>query len=434
MSEAGKHLYLHELSLAPKERLRRTKKLPSPEPYLVGERLMLEHSVSAIWSPDDTIVCLKYSIKNRGDPRGDETGRFQVPVKNMLKCEQATDSMGLMHQTPSYIAELHSSASNVRVEALADPRLMCCCSMQALYLMDVAAQTLAYLSDTSGTSEMARVYNICFTPDSSMVLLAFHTNGGALLEVHSRNAQILHRIQPEGATCSMAMACLSGHRVAVTSDYNGFTVWDLLTGQQAGSVQLHEDGGRYSDDEELDMAFHSFPSLISTDSFGKRLAYVESDSVIVHLYDAVTLQPSGVFGPPAAILSSTPAICGLSLGIYSCLLTPYQGHYGTGVVRLCSLESCSSLLQSLHTDLTQAPVTSADAAFLACICKDKAAIVIKVYDARSGAMVLAHESGLQGAEVELTAVTWTSSGLLVTAHVRQAGSCRTTDHITMLQF
>ena len=93
-----------------------------------------------------------------------------------------------------------------------------------------------------------------------------------------------------------------------------------------------------------------------------------------------------------------------------------------------------SLLQTLHTELTQAPVQSEDAAFLACVCKEAAATIIKVYDARSGAMVLAHESGLHGHEVESMAVTWNSSSLLVTAHVRQAGSCRTTDHIMVLQF
>ena len=78
MSEAGKHLYLHELSLAPKERLCRTKKLLSPEPDLGEENGMLEHFVSATWAPDDTLVCLQYSIKCRGDARQDETGRFQV--------------------------------------------------------------------------------------------------------------------------------------------------------------------------------------------------------------------------------------------------------------------------------------------------------------------------------------------------------------------
>ena len=108
MSEAGKHLYLHELTLAPKERLCRTKKLPSPEPYLVGESLMLEHSVSAIWSPDDTIVCLKYSIKNRGDSRGDETGRFQVTVTDVLHREQARYRQ---HQIDTLDTDIHCRAA-----------------------------------------------------------------------------------------------------------------------------------------------------------------------------------------------------------------------------------------------------------------------------------------------------------------------------------
>ena len=81
MSEASRHLYLHTLSLAPKERLRRTKKLPSPEPYLGAEGYgMLEHSVSARWAPDDTIVLLLYSITDVDDPRKDELGQFQVSI------------------------------------------------------------------------------------------------------------------------------------------------------------------------------------------------------------------------------------------------------------------------------------------------------------------------------------------------------------------
>ena len=296
--------------------------------------------------------------------------------------------------------------------------------------MDVAAQRLTYLTDTSGTSEMAQTFQICFTPDSSMVLIAVHTCSGARLEVHSRNAQRLHRIRPEEADNNLAMVCLTSLQAAVTSDFNGFTVWDLLTSQQLHAVKLHEEKELDSDDEE--MVFPTVPSLLCADKFGTRLAYVESDSVIVHLFDAATLQPLGTLNPPD-IVTSQQGISHLNLGVSSFLLTPYSERWNTRVVHLCRLEEDPAVLQTLmHIEPNQAPVHSEDAAFFACICKGGAA-TIKVFDSRSGDLVLAHEAGLQDAKAESMVVTWIHSSLLITARVRQAGSCKTTDHITVLQ-
>ena len=109
MSEASRHLYLHTLSLAPKERLRRTKKLPSPEPYLGAEGYgMLEHSVSARWAPDDTIVLLLYSITDVDDPRKDESGQFQVSICVMPCMLHAGTVHCMAANATACVTQLHS--------------------------------------------------------------------------------------------------------------------------------------------------------------------------------------------------------------------------------------------------------------------------------------------------------------------------------------
>ena len=78
MSEAENRLYLHELSLAVEKSLRRTMKLPSPEPDRGYEDGMLQHTVAATWAPDDTIVAMEYTIEDHEDPRAANIGWFEV--------------------------------------------------------------------------------------------------------------------------------------------------------------------------------------------------------------------------------------------------------------------------------------------------------------------------------------------------------------------
>ena len=83
VSEGGGVLYIHELSLSPKESCRRIMQLPSPEPDLGNRRGMLKRGAQAVWAPDDSAVALVYSIKHDKDPRTDSTGSVQVLLQWM---------------------------------------------------------------------------------------------------------------------------------------------------------------------------------------------------------------------------------------------------------------------------------------------------------------------------------------------------------------
>ena len=80
VSEDGGQLYVHELSLSPKESFRRIMQLTSPEPDLGKECGMQKHGIQAIWAPDDTVVALVYSMEHDNDPRADAAGSFQVLI------------------------------------------------------------------------------------------------------------------------------------------------------------------------------------------------------------------------------------------------------------------------------------------------------------------------------------------------------------------
>ena len=74
VSDTGRQLYLHQLSLTPKERISRIMEQQSPYPRGEGSDMM-QHAVSATWAPDDTMVALTYSSEDCDDPDGDV---FQV--------------------------------------------------------------------------------------------------------------------------------------------------------------------------------------------------------------------------------------------------------------------------------------------------------------------------------------------------------------------
>ena len=67
-------------------------------------RGVLQHCASAIWAPDDWAVMLIYSIRHRGDPRVDQTGRFEVPY------HLHTDSLpSLCYFSPHALYAYHSA-------------------------------------------------------------------------------------------------------------------------------------------------------------------------------------------------------------------------------------------------------------------------------------------------------------------------------------
>ena len=169
-------------------------------------------------------------------------------------------------------------------------------------------------------------------------------------------------------------------------------------------------------------------TLICTDRTGMRLAYAEAD-MSLHLFDAVTLQPVGSFWPPAGTVSRSDGADGLHLGMYSCWFTTGSDYRG-GTSHMCRLEPSMSVLGKVISARALA-VSEDDAFFAACVCVNKQ-ITIQIFHMCSGAMALAHETGLPGDDMAVMEMTWFGSCLLVKVNADIEGIC--TDHIIVLQF
>ena len=299
-------------------------------------------------------------------------------------------------------------------------------SMQVVYLLDVACHTVSPFLNFSGKAEESYLRDIRFTLDSSMILSVFEHWDGALLEVHSRHGEGLRQVHC--AYYSMHMACLPMDRVAVTSGSCGFSVLDLLTGQQTAAVKLHEQGLNMYD-EDLEPDRHS---LICTDKNGARLAYAEPD-ITVHLFDAVTLQSLGSFWPPAGTVPGNSGFYGLHLGMHSCSFHTFSD-MRMGSSHLCRLETGMSVLGKLLSARVLA--VSEDDAFVASgFCRD-GQIMLQMFDVCSGALVLTHDTGLPGNDDVWApmGLTWIGCCLLVTVNGLKDESSKYTDHIIFLQF
>ena len=309
--------------------------------------------------------------------------------------------------------------------------------LQVVYLLDVAAHTVQHITDSSGRAESTRLDRVCFTPDSSMIVAAFGTSAGSLLEVYCREGLMLHQIwprQPEHPYYRMKFVCLPGDRAVTSAHCHGLTAWNLLTGLQAGAVRVHEDQ-LDSDEEYAVPGSPAYSSQLCTNQSASRLAYIEAESHLVYLFDGVTLQALGAFCPPEGVVPSAFGFCGLALGVYSCLLQT-RSDWCTRAWHLCRLKTSTEMLQKgLQVDLVHTPALSEDDAFAACICR-MPHICVQIFDVRSGVMTFSHETGLPGDDEDWgeMSLTWTGSCLLIILNNDLEDSRRCTDHIFVLQF
>ena len=312
--------------------------------------------------------------------------------------------------------------------------------LQVVFLLDVATHALRPLTSNLCKWSESRLGDLCFTPNSNMILTACYTWDCALLRIHSRTGELLHRIRPKHTCHGAAVACLSSQRAVWSLCSRGFTVWDLLTGQQTAAVTLPANEHHNDDSErEDDLATPHRSGLFCTDNTGAKLAYVEPYSVVVHLYGAVTLQELGSFSPPAGMVPRVWCLSGLCMGASLSLLQVVSDdcidHSFLG-----SLEGATSRPWNvMHFDMFKAQALSKDDAFLAQVCNDGPFAhfaVIQVFDTRSGKRVLKHKLRLPEEEVDLgpVAVSWVGSSLLVITNISPDDSCRSVDHIIRLQF
>ena len=324
--------------------------------------------------------------------------------------------------------------------------------LQVVYLLDVAAQRLTQLTESSGRAEEARLGDICYSLDSSMLLTAAERGlPGAIqspvVEVHSCNGQALRVLQPQHGRSSVTLACLAGNRAVISCRSSEFTVWDLLTGQQTGTVKVpgaHDDSDDDSGDDH-DMNFPIRASRICVNSTASRLVYLGAGRTIVHIFDAVSLQALSSICTLDRIGSDARlGPCGLTSGASSFLLETYpQGD--TSAWHLCSLETGKMVFsQEMPSESAQAPSLSEDDAFAAFVCINaECRPSIQIYDTRSGSMVYARKLGLPSGDdkhghVSEVYLDWIGSCLLIMAETIHANSgglhVRSTAHILVLQF
>ena len=316
--------------------------------------------------------------------------------------------------------------------------------MQVVYLLDVAAQKLMLITESTNGADEARLGDVCFSLDSSMLLTAFETADGPLVEVHGCNGQALHVLQPQDARFATTLACLSGNRAVVSCRSSEFTAWDLLTGQQTGTVEVP--GPRYYGEDDSDEDFGlddcDHASRICVNSSASRLVYLGANRTIVHIFDAVSLQALSTIWTAASIgPHANNGLCGLQSGAISFLLKTYpQG--GTSAWHLCSLETGTTVFsKNMPCGSAQAPVLSEDDAFAAFVCiSTEGQASIQIYETRSGSMVHTRKLGLpRGAEVlRQVYMNWAGCHLLIMARTVQGSPCRlqgrSTSHILLLQF
>ena len=305
-----------------------------------------------------------------------------------------------------------------------------------MYLLDVATQALSFLTDSScSMARVSELTELSFTPDSKIILVTVETCQGARLGVHLRGSQqYLMRLRPPA--CNVTVACLGNTRAAIATRTAGLTISGLLNGTLLSSTGWREAGlDPYMG--ELTMTVPKFPSLLSTNPTQSRLAYVAADSTVVQIFDAVTLQQLGSICLSARLLQrdgSMCGICGLNLGMYSCMLSTSLRTHSTSGAFLCRLDAGFRLLsQPLRFESTQAPALSTFEAFAACVSRSKPSTV-QVYNIYSGARVLAHKLTLPNGYATLgpLEVAWMGSKLMITTTAIRIKSQKPTDHILVL--
>ena len=319
--------------------------------------------------------------------------------------------------------------------------------MQVVYLLDVAARTLKYLNGSCGKSlNLVYLSKVCFTPDSSMILIYYQTYGGPLLEVHQHGGQLLHQMslqQPRFAGYGMSVACLAGNRAVLATTITSrrfraltLTFWDLHTGQEHGVVQLLKAEREGSEGSNR----HPFPrptSLLCTDTSASRLAVVGPDGISVHLFDAGTLQALCSWCPATG--PSGGSLSGLKMGAYSYLLQSEVDHglysKASYLYRLATgTDVCS---HTTHISSTDWPALSKDDAFIAYICREGVATV-RICDTRSGVMVVAHQIPILCGQLGPASLAWIGSSLMVTSSRMSAdpgtSGSGSTDQIHVLRF
>ena len=322
--------------------------------------------------------------------------------------------------------------------------------MQVVYLLNAAAHTLQHITDSSNEDEEARLCSLSFTPDSSMLLTAFETHEGALLNVHrTSDGQALHVLRPEHAQHDVAVACLPGLRAVMSSRSSGFTVWDLLTGKQLGAVKvpeaLSDSDEDLGSDDDVDMDSPTSRGQICVNRAASTLIYSGADSHMIHIFDAVSLQALGSACPLYGTGIDHGSFHGLASAAFNCLLETRLTNE-TSTWHLCSLATGTSVRSSeylirkiMHFESDQAPILSEDDAFAACLSRGSPA-TIQIFDTRSRSMVHAHALGLphEGDELGPLSMMWSDSCLLIMTHTAQV-DCRnqrgkSMDHIIVLQF
>ena len=245
-----------------------------------------------------------------------------------------------------------------------------------------------------------RISKVAFSPCSQYFLVArqpadLDLNEGQSFMVFSRSCACLASFGDYAVFSRPSMAFVSGNRVAI-AHLGDFDVRALSSGELLGTA---------GPDEDNDGMF-KHGSSIAANPLGSKLAFYPASCVIapthevgvVHIFDAISLEPIAKFRPPAQLLA-VPDHDGpvdMVWSVYGWLLT----HHGTNLCEVGHLQLLAPVSgrrrykQRLWCERQpwQAPALSPCGAF--CCMFDPVKGKIRVADLRSRQTVLVHGLGV----------------------------------------
>ena len=314
---------------------------------------------------------------------------------------------------------------------LATVSKMALVGLQAVYLLDTvppAKQLLKLQHKASGITRA--MFSLC-----SRLVTVVSDRREPCFTTYDRSGRILSQFQDGSWDPSTAFA--RGHRLAIAQP-DQVRVWDLQSGQLLGSTEALWDeypranaaaamaalaafaaAPAAADEDDSNSVEHQGPppvaqrALVAANRSGCKLAFLGASSHALHLYDAVTLEALACLQPAGdieclAVAARSGYLAWAGSGSWLLLRCPEGNSYAPfqemGLLKLQDLvvfgagAGGRSFKQLLHCDSMdeQLQATSPDGRFLCTYQTLRFEAHIKVYDLRSGSLMLAHESELPG--------------------------------------
>ena len=266
--------------------------------------------------------------------------------------------------------------------------------MQAVYVLEIPRWALTKVMHMTGAAAGLVMYSATWSPDS-LITVPYKDCSGCFCRVHKRDGQIVADFQvPElllqgGRRPSLAYAMRNRLAIARQDD---FGVWQLPSGDLLDIIGP-------SVVPKATQAEVRCDSTVAANPPGTKLAFFAARTRRLHLYNARTLSPletMGLLSPAgrAGILPQDSQRFGMVWDVYGWMLlsgpwSPYEDDK-LAMLHLYKARSDGRYALTLRHEHqpAQLPASSPDGAFVClCVCKSRAA-TIKVFNTRTGQLVL----------------------------------------------